>query len=109
MRGPADSELERPDALFGRARADGRLGELDWACRAAAVRGALDAGLPRGLRLFVNMEPEALSVPCPDHLLELWSHARDLDVVVEVTERALTSRPAETARLLASLLGVRAP
>lgn len=100
VRGPADSELERPDALFGRARADGRLGELDWACRAAAVRGALDAGLPRGLRLFVNMEPEALGVPCPDHLLELWSHARDLDVVVEVTERALTSRPADLLHAL---------
>ncbi|MBA2765695.1 MAG: EAL domain-containing protein [Solirubrobacterales bacterium] len=100
VRGPAGSELERPDALFGRARADGRLGELDWACRVAAVRGALDAGLPRGLRLFVKMEPEALGVPCPDHLLELWSHARDLDVVVEVTERALTSRPADLLHAL---------
>ncbi|MCP9490578.1 MAG: EAL domain-containing protein [Solirubrobacteraceae bacterium MAG38_C4-C5] len=100
VRGPAGTELERPDALFARARADGLLGELDWACRAAAVRGALDARLPVGLRLFVNMEPEALGVPCPDHLRELWTDAKDLDVVVEVTERALTSRPADLLHAL---------
>jgi EAL domain-containing protein (putative c-di-GMP-specific phosphodiesterase class I) len=106
VRGPAGTELERPDALFARARAEGLLGELDWACRAAAVRGALDGGLPAGLRLFVNMEPEALGVPCPDHLRELWADARDLDVVVEVTERALTSRPADLLHALEAFRGL---
>jgi diguanylate cyclase (GGDEF)-like protein/PAS domain S-box-containing protein len=95
VRGPVGTPFERPDQLFDHAREVGRLGELDWACRAAAVRGALDAGLPAPLRLFVNMEPEALGMPCPDHLRELWSRATELDVVVEVTERALTSRPAD--------------
>ncbi|CAA9504521.1 MAG: diguanylate cyclase/phosphodiesterase (GGDEF & EAL domains) with PAS/PAC sensor(s) [uncultured Solirubrobacteraceae bacterium] len=94
-RGPEGTPFERPDRLFAAARSEGRLGELDWACRAAAVRGALEGGLPAPLRLFVNMEPEALGVPCPEHLRDLWARASELDVVVEVTERALTSRPAD--------------
>jgi len=94
-RGPEGTPYERPDRLFAAARAEGRLGELDWACRAAAVRGALGAGLPAPLRLFVNMEPEALGIPCPPQHQELWARASELDVVVEVTERALTSRPAD--------------
>ena len=34
--------------------------ELEWACRAAALRGALDAGLRK--TLFVNVEPSLLDV-----------------------------------------------
>lgn len=100
VRGPAGTALERPDALFARARAESRLGELDWACRAAAVRGALEAGLRAPLRLFVNMEPEALGVPRPDHLRGLWARTSQLDMVVEVTERALTARPADLLHAL---------
>ncbi len=48
-RGPEGSELERPDRLFAAARAAGRLSELDWVCRAAALRGALDARLGRSV------------------------------------------------------------
>jgi len=73
----AGTELERPDALFARGRAEGRLGELDWACRAAAIRGALEAGLRAPPRLFVNMEPEALGVPCPGHLRTVWPARMD--------------------------------
>ena len=39
-RGPAGSALERPDALFARARAAGRLAELDHACRAGRRHAA---------------------------------------------------------------------
>ena len=95
VRGPAGSELERPDQLFDAARAAGRLSELDWACRASAVRGALAAGLPAPMRLFVNVEPEAIGAPCPPRFREVWEAAGRLDIVVEVTERALTDRPAE--------------
>jgi hypothetical protein len=38
--------------------------ELEWACRVAALRGALDAGLRQ--TLFVNVEPSLLDVPAPD-------------------------------------------
>jgi EAL domain-containing protein (putative c-di-GMP-specific phosphodiesterase class I) len=95
-RGPEDSPIARPELLFGAARAAGRTAELDWECRAAAVRGAIDAGLRRGRPLFVNVEPEALGTPVPAHLEALWQRAgEELDVVVEITERSLTARPAD--------------
>lgn len=44
VRGPEGSALERPDALFAASRQAGRLGDLDWWCRATAFRTALQAG-----------------------------------------------------------------
>jgi EAL domain-containing protein (putative c-di-GMP-specific phosphodiesterase class I) len=103
-RGPEGSPLERPDRLFGAARAHGLVAELDWACRGAAVRGALDAGLQRPLRLFVNVEPDSLSVPLPAALADLWTRSsEELDVVVEITERALTARPADLLQAVAEV------
>ncbi|MFC0082140.1 EAL domain-containing protein [Aciditerrimonas ferrireducens] len=100
-RGPEDSPLATPDALFGAARRFGRLAELDWACRVAAVEGALGAGLERPLVLFVNVEPEVLTAEAPLGFLEVLDRARErLQVVIELTERALTARPAELLRLV---------
>ena len=66
------------------------------------MRGALAGGLSRGRRLFLNVEPEALAMPCPEHLREDWDVAAgDLDVVVEITERALTARPADLLHAVA--------
>jgi hypothetical protein len=62
-RGPVDTALERPDLLFTAAREVGRVADLDWACRAAAVRGALAAGLSTDVGLFVNVEPRS-PTPC---------------------------------------------
>ena len=39
---PVGSALHRPDRLFDAADASGRTVELDWACRAEAVRTAYD-------------------------------------------------------------------
>jgi EAL domain-containing protein (putative c-di-GMP-specific phosphodiesterase class I) len=69
-RGPIGSSLERPDMLFAAAREESRLADLDWACRAAAVRGALDGGLRPPHALFVNVErsptgPPTCSPRCP--------------------------------------------
>ena len=102
VRGPAGTVLERPDQLFDAARTAGRVPELDWACRATAARGALAAGLPSPLRLFVNVEPDALGMPCPPRFAEVWERAGDLDIVVEVTERALADRPADLLRAIES-------
>jgi diguanylate cyclase (GGDEF)-like protein/PAS domain S-box-containing protein len=100
-RGPEGSSLHRPDRLFAAAAAAGRTVELDWACRLTAVRGALDAGLGRGASLFLNCEPAAIDAPCPPEHAELWARAqRELALVVEITERAITARPAELARVL---------
>jgi diguanylate cyclase (GGDEF)-like protein/PAS domain S-box-containing protein len=98
-RGPEGSALERPDLLFRAARGAGRLGELDWACRLAAVRGGRAAGLTASRALFVNVEPDALDAPCPAALADDWSQAaHELRPVLEITERALTAQPAELLR-----------
>jgi EAL domain-containing protein (putative c-di-GMP-specific phosphodiesterase class I) len=104
-RGPLGSPLESPETLFGTARATGRLAELDWVCRAAAVLGAMDAGLAAPFTLFCNLEAEAIDSPPPFGLLEIWERAKDsLRVMTEITERAMTLRPAE---LLATAGGIR--
>src|SRR6185312_10053157 len=59
-RGPAGSRWQDPVAMFSAARAIGRVGELDWICRARAHQGAVAAGLAPELVLFVNVEPSTL-------------------------------------------------
>ena len=104
-RGPKGSPVEFPDRLFGTARACGRLAELDWVCRAAAVRGAMDAGLAAPFTLFCNMEPEAIDSPPPFDLRDTWERAKqEVRVMTEITERAMTLRPAE---LLSTAGGIR--
>lgn len=95
-RGPKGSPLEFPDRLFATARATGRLAELDWECRAAALRGALDTGLLAPMMLFVNVEPDAAFVRPPDHIWPLLEEAgKKLRVVCEFTERGLIDRPTD--------------
>src|SRR3954465_11792591 len=104
-RGPEGSLVEFPDMLFGTARAAGRLAELDWVCRAAAVQGAMDAGLKAPYPLFCNMEPEAIDAPPPFDLRDTWERAKtEVRVMTEITERATTVRPAE---LLSTAGGIR--
>jgi EAL domain-containing protein (putative c-di-GMP-specific phosphodiesterase class I) len=104
-RGPKGSPVEFPDKLFGTARAAGRLAELDWVCRVAAVQGAMDAGLTAPYTLFCNMEPEAIDAPPPFDLRDTWERAKqEVRVMTEITERAMTVRPAE---LLATAGGIR--
>ena len=101
-RGPAGSPWERPPELFAQARLEGRLREMDWACRVAAVRDvrACSTVSPEW-RLFLNAEPEVLGSSCPDGLLVDWVGGTDeLSVVVEVTERALIHGP---RRLIAAV------
>ena len=105
-RGPEGSALERPDRLFDAAREAGLVAELEWACRAAAVRGALAGGLRPPLRLFLNVEPSHIAMPVPDDLRDLFVRAtQELAIVVELTERALSDRPCD---VLAAIERVRA-
>jgi diguanylate cyclase (GGDEF)-like protein/PAS domain S-box-containing protein len=100
-RGPEGSALQRPDRLFATAAHAGRVEELDWLCRAAAVRVALEAGLGRSATLFLNCEPTVIGSPCPGPHREVWDRGiRELDLVLEITERAVTDRPAELARTI---------
>lgn len=104
-RGPIGSDLEDPARLFAAATAAGRLGELDWACRTAALSGAEEGGLAGPLALFVNVEPAALGGATPAAFTALAERlAGRLPVVVEFTERALAADP---GRLLAAADAVR--
>ena len=105
-RGPEDSSLRSPDALFPAARTEGRLDELDWTCRASALAGAMNAGLRAPTALFVNGEPEVFSSDCPAAHEPLLRLARDkLKVVHEVTERGLVEQPAEMLRAVEEMRG----
>ena len=100
-RGPAGSPMQAPNVLFEAARDLGRVNELDWVCRAAALEAALEAKLSQGITLFMNVEPDVLGSPVPDELKFVQRMAeRSLRVILEVTERALTVRPAELLRAL---------
>ncbi len=110
-RGPGGSSLESPVALFGAARAQGLLADLDRACVLAACRGAERAGLTAPASLFINVEPEVIDAHFDDGRLEfLGSLPQRLDVFFEVTERSLATRPAElletVGRLRAAGFGI---
>ena len=101
-RGPEGSPLQRPDALFAAAAAAGRVAELDWLCRITAVKAAMQAKLGRKQSLFLNCEPSALGQRCPEQHAVVWNQAlAELDLVFEITERALTDRPAELSATIA--------
>jgi EAL domain-containing protein (putative c-di-GMP-specific phosphodiesterase class I) len=109
-RGPRRSSLERPDQLFEAARAAGVESELEWQCQRAAFEGALEAGLAAGQALFVNLEPGVPMGNGPADLVQLSKTALGrFPIVVELTERALTDRPAELLATVEHLrsLGVR--
>jgi EAL domain-containing protein (putative c-di-GMP-specific phosphodiesterase class I) len=93
-RGPAGTELEQPDRLFAAARAAGRLDELDWLCQRTALQNALRAGVRAPAVVFLNVEPDTSGF-MPLDLRALYAEATDqMTVAVEITERALTHRPA---------------
>jgi EAL domain-containing protein (putative c-di-GMP-specific phosphodiesterase class I) len=82
-----------PDEAFKSAHQLGRLAELDTACRNAAIDAALAHGLPKNFALFVNLEPSTITRQSARDLVERTKG--QLTIVAEITERALTSRPAE--------------
>jgi EAL domain-containing protein (putative c-di-GMP-specific phosphodiesterase class I) len=87
-RGPVGTSLESPLALLAAARDAGRLGELDWLCRAQALVTAATARLGKDVSWLVNVEPAGLALECPQHLRPLLDAAsRSLRVILEVVER----------------------
>jgi EAL domain-containing protein (putative c-di-GMP-specific phosphodiesterase class I) len=103
-RGPAGSPWASPANLFAGAAAAGRVPELDWICRSAAVRGALAADLDPQLALFVNVEPASNRISCPDDLADVITIADRWPIISEITERAITGDP---SGLLATVEGLR--
>jgi EAL domain-containing protein (putative c-di-GMP-specific phosphodiesterase class I) len=91
-----------PLAVFARAVAAGRVDQLDRACIDAAVRGALDAGLPRGTLLLVNCEPVSEFVRRADDDVLARGHA-EFRLMFELTERSLLTHPHALLRKVAAL------
>lgn len=88
-RGPSNSPLHSPIALFAVARQAGRLSELEIACRQSACRRFNEQQLPG--KLFLNVSPESLleAEHQPGRTLQLL---QDLgiapsQVVIELTEQ----------------------
>lgn len=91
-RGPSNSPLHAPTSLFGVARSNGRLSELELACRANACRRFSQQRLPG--RLFLNVSPESLLEPGHQpgrtlQLLQTYGIAAER-VVIELTEQSPT-------------------
>lgn len=104
-RGQAGSAFESPAELFAWAREHDSEADLDLVCQVAAMTGALERGLPASIPLFINAEPAWLDTPWPSQLAQVRDRARKrLQVVVEITERALVADP---ARLFAAVRGIR--
>lgn len=90
-----------PDIAFQSATDLKRLAALDEACRYGAIDGAIAFKLPAGFKLFVNLEPSVLGADTAAGLVS--RAAGQVDLTVEITERALTHRPAELLRAIETL------
>ncbi|CAB4918394.1 unannotated protein [freshwater metagenome] len=102
-RGPRGSALERPDLLFDAAREAGRTEELDRLCQRTILRAAIAARLRAPAVLLMNVEPDTSGF-LPLELRDLYAQAVSRMIVcVEITERALTSRPGTLLGHLADL------
>lgn len=103
-RGPEGSILEFPDRMFGAARREERVADLDFVCQAAAIEGAIEAGLDRDVDLFINVEPQSDLDEPPEFVVRAGEVADErLRITVEITERELTARPAELIALVSEL------
>jgi EAL domain-containing protein (putative c-di-GMP-specific phosphodiesterase class I)/CheY-like chemotaxis protein len=91
-RGPRDSELHRPDALFDIARSEGRVTELDRLCRRTAC--AAGTCLPPGSLRFVNTEPVTMFLHSHgdsfvQEFVEVTPSSQRGLTVIEITENSM--------------------
>ncbi|KAF0865369.1 bifunctional diguanylate cyclase/phosphodiesterase [Pseudomonas sp. LD120] len=89
-RGPSNSPLHSPVALFSVARQAGRLSELEIACRHSACKRFSEQHLPG--KLFLNVSPESLleATHQPGRTLQLLQDfgIPPSQIVIELTEQA---------------------
>jgi EAL domain-containing protein (putative c-di-GMP-specific phosphodiesterase class I) len=90
-----------PARAFQWATEQGRLGELDEACRNAVIDDAVTSGLVLRRHLFVNLEPSVIGPATVERLVRRVEDRAGL--VVEITERGLLRRPAELLRAVHQL------
>ncbi|PZP07211.1 MAG: diguanylate phosphodiesterase [Pseudomonas protegens] len=101
-RGPSNSPLHSPVALFAVARQAGRLSELEIACRQSACKRFSEQQLPG--KLFLNVSPESLleAAHQPGRTLQLLEDfgIPPSQVVIELTEQT----PIDDLQLLQNAL-----
>ncbi|MBO3737473.1 sensor domain-containing phosphodiesterase [Actinoplanes flavus] len=90
MRGPEGTPLQSPIALLEAARAAGRLADLERASLLASLGDAARMSGGRPVTLFVNLEPSTLTQRLDVVLEALETRAQHVQLVVEITERALS-------------------
>jgi EAL domain-containing protein (putative c-di-GMP-specific phosphodiesterase class I) len=90
IRGPLESPLQRPDALFQSAREEGLTVELEQACLAQCLQAW--AGHAADKRLFVNLSANALVLAEGIETAEELHIARDLGI--EYGQGYFLGRPA---------------
>ena len=91
LRGPAGTRWESPMALLNTARNVGRLADLERASLHASLTDASRLSDGRPVTLFVNLEPSTLTQRLDVVLEALALRAAHVQVVVEITERALAA------------------
>ncbi|WP_433832941.1 sensor domain-containing phosphodiesterase [Actinoplanes sp. CA-015351] len=89
LRGPAGTSLQSPLALLDAARESGRLADLERASLRASLQDAAGMSQGRPVTLFVNLEPTTLTQRLDVVLEAVATRAEHVQVVVEITERAL--------------------
>lgn len=106
-RGPSNSPLHAPQALFCVAEHHGLITALDWACMHSAIKTFARLNLPG--RLFVNLSPGSLldASFTPDALLAALKSAgiASNQMVIEITESTPTL---DYARLRQNVTELRA-
>ena len=91
-----------PNDVFTLAQDSGRLVELDWTCRVAALDAVLEVNPGDDIAVFVNIEPASVGAPAPQWLERRW--VRDIQrvrFVLELTERSMLTDPAVLLRFVA--------
>ena len=91
LRGPAGTAWASPLVLLEAARASGRLVDVERASLRGSVADASRAARERPTTLFVNVEPSTLTAHVDVILEEVGRRAPNVQVVVEITERALAN------------------
>ncbi|KUL23632.1 sensor domain-containing phosphodiesterase [Actinoplanes awajinensis] len=105
LRGPAGSPLQSPMALLDAARVTDRLADLERASLLSSLQDAATMSPARPVTLFVNLEPSTLTQRLDVVLDALATRAPHVQVVVEITERALAE---DVAGILAGAERLRA-
>jgi EAL domain-containing protein (putative c-di-GMP-specific phosphodiesterase class I) len=94
LRARQASGWQSPLELLDAARAAGRLADLERASLQTSLADAAQLSAGRPVTLFVNLEPSTLTQHLDVVLDALAGRAAQVQVVVEITERALAADPA---------------